>query len=1052
MSKPSPTDRKLIEQGITEAKAALAKKDIDTVVAKLNQVEPAVKRTKFGWPVFAGLKANVAKERKEWKELLEWATIVSEIAPQNPGPYKFQLEAVKELDDDAAALEVAQKALENASSDVGVIQAAAPVVKRLENKELTKAFLTAVKKIENWEELGIAEYLPENDEEASEMRLVMLKKAALTSDEAKEELVWFYLREQVDRNEAFRYAQMLPEENRARMYCYTLLGPDPVGSARKYSGDNFKKFVAAVDANDMKQMEKELGYEPNFRSGWILFCELIAKPEDRFLKLGMALRKFPESERIAIMAIDTMLELRKYDEAFKEIEHLKEFNPGLATRKRIETMIKSGQAANLKDEMDSPDIGPVDRAIIAHALFKRDRDKRWLKYLIQTDDPSVTAMKAQAIWEMREDLGDQCEPMLVATLKQDPNCGEAMMYFGKYQIEKGEKEKGLFLLQKALDLGSVDEQSADLLSAKYIGEEKLQDALTVLRMVNTPLSHFRAGLILQRLSEYQDSCLEFQKYLARQSEDKIPLSALGQSYMIMKRVMSASSVMTEANDTELKAQVDLALGIPHGLATGTDFHISETPVEFNCFLQQATSDIQRFRALGWLETAQVLCEQILPKVPEFTTKWGNLAAVQKSAGDFYLEFFLVTSNQAMLSDATACFKRRAELDKRAESFTDLAVAMHYGGQSEASVSILMRVVRVFPKSSNLWINLGVALALTQKLVFAKHCFCVAAQMTSEEEQAQALAFCAGVLRQLGDTDGAEEIVQVLRERDTKSPDFWIVDSSPDARTRYENRMMAFQALPSQDLMKNLARSCVALGRVKEELAYALASNEKELICQAYEANGSYDMALQYATDEATRQRLEALAKGECPNSSGSSITERAHQLANGTSGYDHVGAGILFSQLRLTEKAQEQFEKALEELPGREVEIRELMSYNGSVPAKTPRGCYISELKREGSTPLDASLDTADKFPYSELALRSQIINTLKIPGPVSDETEELASELYTHFPSTEALSLSICVALRREDCQQALRLVQRLCVLRPAVRAKMDRVCAHLRQKLNMP
>ena len=1052
MSKPSPADRKAIEQAITEAKAALAKKDIDTVAAKLNQVEPAVKRTKFGWPIFAGLKANVAKERKEWKELLEWAKIVSEIAPQNPGPYKFQLEAVKELDDDAAALEVAQQALANASSDTGVIQAAAPIVQKLENKELTKTFLSAVKKIENWEELGIAQYLPENDEEASEMRLGMLRKAALTSEEAREELVWFYLREKVDRNEAFRYAQMLPEGNRARLYCDTLLGPDPVGCARKY-GDKFAKFVAAVEANDLKQMERELGYEPNFRSGWIFFCELIATPEERLWKLKLGLRKYPESDVLAVMAIDTMLELRKYDEAFTVIAHLREINPELANSKRIDAMIKSGQAANLKEEVDNPDINPVDRAIIAHALFKGDKDKRWLKYVIETDDTSVTAMKAQAIWELRDDLGDQCEPMLVATLKQDPNCGEAFMYFGKYQIEKGEKEKGLFLLQKALDLGSVDEQSADLLSAKLVGEGKLEDAVAVLRRVNKPLSHFRAGLIYQRLFECQYSCVEFQKYLACHSEDKIALSALGQSYMTMGRVASASSTLAKTGDAELMAQVALALEIPLGLTAEGDFHISDTPVEFHCFLQQATTHIRRFRAFGGLEAARVVCERIHPKAQEFTTKWGNLAAVQKSAGDFYLEFFLVTSNEAMLSNAIACFKRRAELDKRAESFTDLAVAMHYGGQSQASVAILMRVIRVFPKSYNLWINLGVALAQTQKLAFAKHCFCVAAQMTDQQEQTQALVFCCGVLRQLGDIDGAEELVQMLRDRDTQSPDFWIIDTTPDARTRYENGMMAFRQLPSQEVSKSIARSCLSLGRVKEELEYALMANEKELICEAYEANGNYEMALQYATDDATRQRLEALIKGECPGfSEGSSLAERARQLANGTSGYDHLGAGILFSQLNLTDEAQEQFKKAIEELPDREAEIRELMSFNGTEPAKTPRACYISNIKREGSTPKDAALATAEQFPTSELALRAQLINTLKIPGPLPDGTAELASTLCRRFPSTEALSLSICVALRQENYQQAMCLVQRLCVLRPAVRAKMDRVCAHLREKLNMP
>lgn len=1014
MSAVSAADKKQIDQALVAAKAALAEKKLDVVTAKLKSIEPVVSRTKFRQDIFAALKANAAKESGDWAEALHWAKVTVDLVPGKPGPYKLYLEAAKNLDDEEKLNEAAIEALTGPPPDRAILETLAPTLKKAK-PEVVKLFVEQLPKIDNWEDLGFGSFLPQT-EETAEIRLSLLKREAKTSEKAQKKLVWYYLRDHFDMNEAMKYAKMLPEDHSARIYCETLFGPNPVESAKRYKGTLFDNFLAAAEKGDVAELEKQIGYIDNFLSGWLMLAKMKPDPKQRLFALNKVIKKFPNSAEVLSMFVKTLIELGQYEEVSPYLDKLKMIDPAAWKDNHVRFMIATGRATELQPLLDSNSLDSKEAAVVEMLLYKHSQDKIWLRKILDLEiTADIVNVRAEALYELREELGDSGDAMFAATAKASPS-GAVFMFFGKYQLWKGEHEKGVFLMQKALTQGSFDEETIDVLSKDLITQEKLDEALKVLSRLWTPVFHFRAALILQRLGKHREACEHFVPFLKENPDHVIANECYGQSLVVLGQALPAQSIASKINDMDLNSQLAVLRNLPMVISNDEDFQLEKTPVIFMSFLQYTIAFVDQLRVSHRNESVRVGLAAVMGHIPQFLDKWGSLASAQKIAGDVYFRHFLVEANQESLGQAIQCFKRRAELDKRAESFIDLARVIYHAGQTEASLTILLRVVKVFVQNPGLWLNLGIAFALVGKVNFAKHVFSIASKIADKRERSLAFGFLSFFFQQEAQKDLAEKAMKKATDNDMTSPILWklIASSKSDSWTEYYELRM--KGAEDEGYSAAFAESCFRVGRAGEGLSYALSSGDDDLIAKFQEAVGNYEAALEHQKDEAARERLKKLISERMSGT----LSVYNGKTAQG-SGYDHIAAGILYLHQNNTEKAKSEFDKATAELP---------------------------ELSKNIQSLSDAWL--GGKHQNSADEMESCVIEAMKQSEPNLEEIDEQTQELLSRHPSMTALNLRLCACLRCQNYKEALKTVQLILVIRPSLYRKFRSLTSKLQKFTN--
>jgi tetratricopeptide (TPR) repeat protein len=220
-------------------------------------------------------------------------------------------------------------------------------------------------------------------------------------------------------------------------------------------------------------------------------------------------------------------------------------------------------------------------------------------------------------------------------------------------------------------------------SRKLITEDKLEEAVSVIEKVDTPFRNFRSGLIYQRLGIHTKACDAFQRELRANPQNITALKALGHSYAILNRAMSAKSValaLRAAGSPDLELEWHLSAILNQDIVPAGDssFDIDRTPLPFFHFMRRTTARLQDFRELFRQETAHDLIATVSRILPDFTARWGSLPPVLKACGDFFLESFLLTDSPGDLTTAVDFYKRRAE------SFLDLARVFELSGRYGSS--------------------------------------------------------------------------------------------------------------------------------------------------------------------------------------------------------------------------------------------------------------------------------------------------------------------------------------------------------------------------------
>lgn len=1094
-SEQEAKDKKMIDRGIVEAKRFLESKNFDSAKEKLSQISPPSRRLNYKQYDIAILYSFLMSKQEKWQEAKPYVQSATRLKPDEPVPWKLLIQVESKIGTDESLKQTLKRAMETSRPDGSLLLFIGPYLKKFDDESLTDDFTRLIELIPNGLNLPLVSFIPEIPK-TLDIRTRMLEQTAKSNEESCSELIHILLSEG-DPFKSMKYAEMLPEDHPDRLYVETMIGDDPVGSARKHlkTGNNrFFDFLRAVDSHNLQQIRSEVSVIPSFVSGWAYLATQEKDPKARILLLNDASSKFPKCATFFKLLAETKEEINDIDGAITTIKRsVLPIDAKLGSEMLIRLFIRQGrckEAMELISTDNSIVVSDADKAKIEFEMYKQDGNMIHLQKIINDfpQSPELAVLKAEAAWNLRDNLGDECEKLFGEALKCDRTNGQVFLMFGKWQLEsKHDEEKAAFLLSKAAELGFVDSQSVELLSRKLIQEEKIDDALNLLQKVDNEWSHFRAALIYQRKGDHESSAREFQLDLKYNPSRLISWSAIGHEYVVLGRAMAANSVadylrQIGSPDISLEFELCSIFGRPiNNLKSGEEIEFDVNPIPFYAYLQQTIETIQNLTRLGRKETARYLADQIKPTVRLYSKKWNSLSTVLKICGDFFILSSSLSSsieNDDDAKEALVLFKKRCEADKRAESFIDLARAIqiqkNQGGSQkvdsiEMSIVVLRKVLKSFPDHAGLWTALGVSYALASRFPFARHCLCVAAKLATDMEQARSYACCANVALLINDSKLLEESIEAARSANPYDADVWqILAASKQSETSdkmsVEEAIIAFQFGASDVVSKCLPKLCLKSGRLTEALGFSLILQDDEEIASSFEALGKYDMALLYEKDEKKRDKLLCLANSmeafkKFPNLElykEGNFKDAALKFSEKNDFYSNLAAAVCYSKSGEIEKALQIFNELRKLDDHLSFQIEKIMlkvlpndaKIESSLSLMNPELFFLNQLR--SFSRIDAARNLIKRFPSDLSAISIFVVECLKSKAvdAVDDNALTKARALYKDIPGLKSLALLTMCLVRLDELDEALKNLQVLCFLDPNLTPKLKVIINSLLSK----
>jgi tetratricopeptide (TPR) repeat protein len=429
-----------------------------------------------------------------------------------------------------------------------------------------------------------------------------------------------------------------------------------------------------------------------------------------------------------------------------------------------------------------------------------------------------------------------------------------------------------------------------------------------------------------------------------------------------------------------------------------------------------------------------------PYVAAFAEKWGTLASVLKICGDFQCESFEVTQSQENSAEAIQLYKRRAELDKRAEAFIDLAHALQLHGNVEGSVTVLRRVLRTFSDHAGLWMHLGISFALSGRFPFARHCFCVAAKIATDCEAARSFSCCAAIALLIDDENLLKVATDSARRFNPYDPDVWQVLSHGDTLSALDSALIAFEF--GAAVQNHLVHLCLSANKINEALGFALMTGDGEEISLCFEAQQRYDLALLYTDAHGTRERLELLLQKQ---TRGAFELYQNRQFDNAASMfqargdvYGRLAAGVCLVASGKKAEGCEMLDLVRADAPYFGSQIDKLLFKYSDEPIqsrfaqKDPQMFFLEQLQKH--TRVEAAHGCIKRFPSDPIAMEIFVLKSLE-SGSNEEITAELVTKaraLYDVKPGRKSLMLFVVTLVRSRLWKEAAPPMQTLCLLAP--------------------
>lgn len=1033
----SPSDKRTVDQGFLNIAQLIRSEELKDAERKAAGIQVVVNRTKYKAAPLALMRAGIASKMSEWQKCKEFAEKAHSLGSKELQTWIMLLRATRNIEDWTSMMEISMNALTTLEPDKRILTEIGPALVKLADGGLSIKFVEVMKQLRDWKTLGFEAMLPEIHE-LTEVKFELLVAVADESVDACRELVWLYFNQRKDLQLAWETAMKLPEGDEARLYAETLLGPDPVGSARKYKevcgSTAFDNFVNAVTSDNMDDVLKVLANEFNFRSGWVYTVMHMEDGPKRELARETALSRFPEAVELVDGKIRDLIRVCN-----------------LVEMKKVIAQFESKDVKS--DSLNTA------RILVGFLDYGSDGNREHIRPILDLDDdPNIVHIKAEVVWELRDEISD-CAGMFVSLLRANKDSGPVYGFFGKWHLAQGDKEKSDFLFKKAMALGVRDADVIKYGSESLIDSGEWEEALLACRNGTDDKSRLLSSMLLRRLGRHMEACEILQNELRKSPSNLTLLRAIGHSYAVLNRVMSTLEIAEEIanlnpNETDLLWKATQVMGRDVGSGC-KDFGISETPIRFYCFMAMSVTKIKQFTVMKRTDTCLEIISSVQKHIEEFAMTWGSLASVHRICGDFGMCAFSATEDHQFIDYAIQCFKARAEKDKRAESFIDLATALHLGGQSEVAVVVLRRVLKAFPQNISLWLNLGVAFALTSKNVFAKHCFNVVIKNGEGADVDIAYVFLAEVSSRVGDEAMMQMALDTARARGGQDGRLLMALTNAGGLKLIMGLDAAYRCGPNPLIIEGLAGAYLAESRVRESFGYASMSGNRRYMSLAWEGLGKYDMALRYADDEETQKRLRVLIGDEasdCALLTGPA-NKGAIAFAKGSTACDHVAAGMLFAQIGDDVKALSEFDKAREIMPKAAARIDQIMiqtveSASVDLETVTDPKVFFIQTDRYSDDSLHAAYATVQQFPKSKFALTCYVVEGQKCVRDYEQNREVTvrARELYALFPSAKSALLYIGAHINLQQYSEAWDVAQMLCVMRPTYRVQMKALLEKLR------
>ena len=404
---------------------------------------------------------------------------------------------------------------------------------------------------------------------------------------------------------------------------------------------------------------------------------------------------------------------------------------------------------------------------------------------------------------------------------------------------------GKVLLKNNID---QDEGSVDLRAIKSdcmdnIKKGDFKKALSMLKNINENWAYFWSAFLCLKLEKYEHASKEFQKYLSIEKQNAKALIGLTWSYFARSMYQSIDKILSELNefDSSLK-DLEMYSNLINQYRISDSVDFQNSPVQFFCKLSQI---IENMTPIYRRDSASFFVKKYSSLVSEYFNKWGEIPAVAKISGDFYTEVYIGTNDKQYKEKALNCYKKKVELDKRAESFLDLGYFLQRIGDNETAKVILLRALAFFQDNSFLWLNLGVIYILLSQYSPARHCLIVASNILAQDYLSIVYYYIAYIAHKLNDIELLKSSLSKAKQINPQEELGWKLELITEG---YNLKIDENDPIPNNNIkhicdLKYNVKSFLEKNRNLQALEYSFKSNYQLGIARSYESLGRYSDAL-----------------------------------------------------------------------------------------------------------------------------------------------------------------------------------------------------------------
>jgi len=1049
-------DKKLIDTSLNTLKIYISSGKLEECPPIISRINPPVRRLGYRVYEFCILCSMYKIKVKSWDEARVYANEASLMKSDDPIPWRMLVQIESESNSSSLS-KIITRSLESSLPDANLAKLIAPHLIGFDSEKLTSLFLRYLETVPNWSTLNISGFLPISSITLP-YRLQMLKNSANNDTNACSDLIHILINEG-NPFDSIQYASMLPEDHIDRVYVDALFGNDPLGKARihvRMGMDTFRDFVESVDRNDLKAVYNAICHVIPFLSGWVYYIKKLDNNEGKLSALLEALSRFQGNIQLLVLLANVKDSIHDIPGSILTIEEIVKQDRMIGIPLLIKAYIKNGdaqKAEKLLTEADDSLITMKDRCNIDMLMWQMDKDPARLYRIIKLPSlPGVTIEKAKAAWELRFEIGDKTQDYFIEAMKVDKNDPTGYFLMGKWIAETGgEQEKAIFLFIKAYERGLQDPATYDAISRHLIDKGEYDQALAICKRSSNEWSHFRAALILQRMGEHYEACEEFQKDLRINPSRIASWRSLGHSYLVLGRAMASSSVAEELRkrgcpDLDLEYQLKEIYSIPIDPCVNSIEALVDdsSPMKFSSYLKQSIRFILQYKRQNRINTCFHIINKCLPFIEQYALKWESLVSVIKICADFYLEAFCISKNPEFAQKSQQYYMKRAEMERRAESFIDLSQILHFQNDEISAIKVLRKALRAFPEHYGLWLHLGIAFSFSKQYPFSRHCLCVAAKIATSTEIARAYSCVAGIGLEIGDEELLEKSLLAARSHNPYDPDVWTLLINRPGSSKYESSRIAYEFGASEEVIQNLSLYCLQNNKPLEALGYALMTNDEEIISSSFEANNNYVAALALTKDSSKQIRIKSILeaqenKDDYSIFNFSDINEAKAHYLNCNSIYSKIAyVSCLISEKNYEDASKEilhiledscQFAEKLEEILLRVAP--KTLPIDPTKLSRTPMNLFLYH--RRMTTVLEAATITLKKFPTNIYTMKLYIFCVIKFEHEAEYENAKtILKRLIEHNADTDSIILELFIHLKTANTSSAINSIQILCYTHP--------------------